>query len=276
MSEELNRLKEIGAQKIYEDTHIALKHVQSVIHESFEGLNKVQFLGFLSILEREYNLDLSELKAKGLSYFENVTPKDESNKGVFVVPKRAKKFTFVYIGVALVLFALVAFFSLENENKSEVAKLDNTSIQSAQKTIEPELAKKALLLEEELEDGNISSTMETNSSKLVEIPAPIKVAPVEEVVVVKSLQIKPLSKLWIGYIDEKTRVKKQTVITKPLDLDPNKSWLLSLGHGNIEIEIDGNIQKFHSTKSVRFLYSDGELTQLSIEGFKKLNKGRLW
>jgi hypothetical protein len=276
MSEELNRLKEIGAQKIYEDTHIALKHVQSVIHESFEGLNKVQFLGFISILEREYNLDLSEIKAKGLVYFENITPKDDYSKGVFVVPKKTRKFTFLYIGIALILFALVAFFSIENENKSEVVKLDNTSIQSVQKTIEPQLAKKALLLEEELEDGNVSSTMETNSSELVETPAPIKVAPVEEVVVAKSLQIKPLSRLWIGYINKKTRVKKQTVIKKELDLDPSQSWLLSLGHGNVKIEIDGKTQTFHSTKSVRFLYSDGELKQLSIEEFKKLNKGRLW
>ena len=272
MSEDLNRLKEIGAQKIYEDTHIALKYVQSVIHESFEGLNRVQFLGFISILEREYKIDLAQLKTSGIAYFDSMDPKENINQGVFVSPKRTKKFTLVYIIIALVLFALVAFFSLENQDAAEVTKLDDTTIESVQKTIEPKNTVKPLTL-----------TEDTNETKLADVNMTVATPPVEEekieeekAIVPQSLQIKPLSRLWIGYIDAKTRVKKQTVIKKPLSLDPTKEWLLSLGHGNVEIEIDGKVQKFHSTKSVRFVYENGELKQLSIDEFKKRNKGRLW
>ncbi len=275
MSEDLNRLKEIGAQKIYEDTHIALKHVQSVIHESFEGLNRVQFLGFISILEREYKIDLTQLKTSGITYFDNMDPKEKTNQGIFVSPKRTKKFTLVYIIIALALFALVAFFSLENQDVSDVTKLDDTTIESVQKTIEPKNTIKPLTLTED--------TNETNETKLADVNMTVATPPVEEekteeekAIVPQSLQIKPLSRLWIGYIDAKTRVKKQTVIKKPLSLDPTKEWLLSLGHGNVEIEIDGKVQKFHSTKSVRFVYENGRLKQLSIDEFKKRNKGRLW
>lgn len=88
MSKDLKKLKSLGAQKIHEDTHIALRYVQSVIYESFEGLTKVQFLGFISILEREYQLDLSLLKIKGLEYFED----DASHGKVFVVPEKKNKF----------------------------------------------------------------------------------------------------------------------------------------------------------------------------------------
>ena len=272
MSEDLNRLKEIGAQKIYEDTHIALKYVQSVIHESFEGLNRVQFLGFISILEREYKIDLTQLKKDGITYFDSMNPKENINQGVFVSPKRTKKFTLVYIIIALVLFAIVAFFSLENQDASEVTKLDDTTIESVQKTMEPKDAIKSFALEED-----------TNNTNLVDTNTSVSTTPVEEekiveekAIVAQSLQIKPLSRLWIGYIDAKARVKKQTVIKKSLSLDPSKEWLLSLGHGNVEIEINGKVQKFHSTQSVRFIYKDGELRQLSIDEFKKLNKGRLW
>jgi hypothetical protein len=276
MSEDLNRLKEIGAQKIYEDTHIALKHVQSVIHESFEGLNRVQFMGFISILEREYRIDLSQLKKDGIAYFDSTNPKENINQGVFVSPKRTKKFTLVYIIIAVILFALVAFFSLENQDTSEVTKLDDTTIESVQKTMEPKDLIKPLSVKEDINNTNLVDTnMSVSATPVVEKTIE-EVVEEKKAIVPQSLQIKPLSKLWIGYIDAKKRVKKQSVIKKTLSLDPTKEWLLSLGHGNVEIEIDGKVQKFHSTQSVRFIYKDGKLKQLSIDEFKKLNKGRLW
>ena len=138
MSEELDLLREIGAQKIYEDTHISLKHAQSVIHESFEGLTKVQFLGFISILEREYNQDLSMLKEKGLAYFKDEPVKEVSTTNVFVEPARAKSSTPIYIIVALFVFILVAYFTIGGDSSiSETVKIDNSAIVSAQKNINP-------------------------------------------------------------------------------------------------------------------------------------------
>jgi acyl carrier protein len=62
-----------------------------MLHETFDGLNSVQFVGFISILEREYNINLSELKAKGLEHFSEIKSKSTKPKKVFVVPKRQKK-----------------------------------------------------------------------------------------------------------------------------------------------------------------------------------------
>ena len=138
MSEELDLLREIGAQKIYEDTHISLKHAQSVIHESFEGLTKVQFLGFISILEREYNQDLSMLKEKGLAYFKDEPVKDVSTTSVFIEPARAKSPTPIYIMIALFVFVLVAYFTIGGDSAPpQTVKIDNSAIVSAQKNINP-------------------------------------------------------------------------------------------------------------------------------------------
>ena len=57
----LEKLREIGTHKIFERTHIAKKFVEDILNENFSSMNRVQFAGFLSILEREYNLDLHEL-----------------------------------------------------------------------------------------------------------------------------------------------------------------------------------------------------------------------
>lgn len=269
MSEELDFLRDLGAQKIYEDTHISLKHVQSVIHESFEGLTKVQFLGFISILEREYNQDLSVLKEKGLEYFKNESPKESINTSVFIEPKRAKKPTFLYILIALLVFTLVAFLSLDSDSPTPVAeKIDNSIIVSAQQTIDPTAY-----------ESN-SSNADTNASEIDEnVTTPLVVVVKEEVIeeaIEPSLKIVAKSKLWIGYFNKTDNIKKQTIIKEFLELDPSKEWLLSLGHADVDIAVNGELQEFTTGSNIRFIYKNGELKQLNFRDFKILNEGRVW
>jgi len=258
VSEELDFLRELGAQKIYEDTHISLKHVQSVIHESFEGLTKVQFLGFLSILEREYNKDLSILKEKGLAYFEDEPMKEVSTRSVFVEPARAKSPTPIYIIVALFVFIVVAYFTIGTDSSTpDAVKIDNSAIVNAQKNIN-------------------STAYESNTSDENETIPLVVVEEEKAIVPPASLKIIAKSKLWVGYIDRTEDIKKQTIIKESLELDPSKEWLLSLGHGHVDIAINGELQEFRSPNNIRFLYKNGELKKLTFKEFKVLNEGRVW
>ena len=265
MSEELDLLREIGAQKIYEDTHISLKHVQSVIHESFEGLTKVQFLGFISILEREYNQDLSSLKAKGLDYFENESAVDLANRSLFVETPRAKSPTPIYIFIALLVFILVAYFTIDiNSSTSEKVQIDNSVIASAQKTINHTT--------NEINSSDINDTVVDENET-----TPLVVVEEEKAVEApSSLKIIAKSKLWVGYIDKTDNIKKQTVIKESLELNSSKEWLLSLGHGYVDIAVNGDLQEFRSPNNIRFLYKNGELKKLTFKEFKRLNEGRAW
>ena len=256
MSEELDLLREIGAQKIYEDTHISLQHVQSMIHESFEDLTKVQFLGFLSILEREYHQDLSALKVKGLEYFENEPSPNPTDSSVFVEPKRTYKPTYLYIAIALVVFISVAYLTIaSNSSQPTGAPIDNSTIESAQKNITTDT------LELNVTDENVTEVVE-------EI--------IEEKVVPKEFKVITRSRLWIGYNNRTDDIKKQMIIKEFLDLDPSKEWLLSLGHGNVSFEINGELIEFNTRNIIRFLYKDGELKKLNLRDFKILNEGRVW
>ncbi|MEA3371118.1 MAG: hypothetical protein U9Q40_07245 [Campylobacterota bacterium] len=257
MSEELDLLREIGAQKISEDTHIPLQHVQSVIHESFEDLTKIQFLGFISILEREYNQELSALKAKGLEYFKAKSLHSSEQHSVFVEPKRVKKPTLIYIIVVFFVFMIVAFISVQSTEDTEVIEeIDNSAIEKVQQKLPP------IIVDEN--SSELSSKVDENLTLQ------------EDEKIVPSLSIIPKSKLWIGYINRDEEIKKQKIIKKTLVLDPSKEWLLSLGHGNVDVEINGELQEFKSRKNVRFFYKDGELKQLTLRDFKILNEGRIW
>jgi len=310
------KLKEIGAQKIHEKTHITKQHVQAVLHESFENINRVQFIGFISILEREYEIELDDLKAKGLAYFKEESSRldsidfAENTKNIFIYPKKKRNLTPLYITIILLIFAVAAYFSLtplSSISKSlNIQQIDNSAIENAKNNI-TSMQQEAVndengsildtnssekdnisihftepkIIESEITETKIIDTkvIEPNSTKteIIEQKTVEQKIDQEEVTeIIKSFKIFPKAKLWLGYIDLQTFKKYQNVSSDKFDLDPNRDWLLSLGHGHVDIEINGEIKKFKDRKNIRLLYKDGKLTKIDFEKFKSLNKGSGW
>ncbi|QOY51888.1 hypothetical protein [Candidatus Sulfurimonas baltica] len=255
-------LKEIGAQKIHEATHISREYVQAILHESFEGMTRVQLFGFISILEREYSIDLSELKSRAVEYFNDNTPpiNEENRTKVSLFSNQKRNLAPIYIGVALAIFVVFALLNIKSINK-EVSKnttVDNSVIDSAK--------------------SNIANDIKDENSSEIE-----KVEVIKEETVVEdsksealSFKIFPRTKVWLGYIDLITYKKYQTTFSDEFSLDPSKDWLLAFGHGHINIEINGVVKEYKNPKTVRFLYKDAELKELNFEEFRNLNRGNIW
>ena len=272
MSDDLNVLKELGAQKIHKDTHISKEHMQAILHETFDGLNSVQFIGFISILEREYSIDLSELRAKGIAYFDDISAKSTDTHNVFVVPKRKQNNTRLFVLLVILIFVSFVYYTFNylNSITPDIEKIDNTKIVNAQKSMKPILEIK--------QHGSVSDINETNTS-VVDIVAsePKAVAKIEKIVEKeKTLKLLPKNKVWLGYINMDSNQKYQKIFTQEFALDVTKNWLLLFGAGNIKLEVNGETKKFASKKNMRFKYVDGELIKINVEEFKALNKGRKW
>ena len=262
MSEGLEKLRSIGAQKIHEQTHIAHKYVQSLLHESFEGMQKVQLMGFLSILEREYDVDLSDLREKAQEYFSTETKipvaEEPSYKKELLTSQTDKESKRKYISAGAgallaVLLAMWVFFA------------------SSQKKQESEPSKKFPLQTAVAEaNGTESATVneqENNASKE------------EKKVTLKkehTLRILPKTKVWVGIIDLDTQKKIQKITANPIDLNGSKLYLFTFGHGYISFDIDGKEYSFKDPKKVKFIYRDGTLQKLTNDEFRSYNKGRLW
>jgi len=282
----LQKLKDIGAQKIYEDTHIPVVHVQAILHESFDGLIKIHFIGFVSILEREYNIDLSELKKAGIAYYDEKNPVETTEEGIFIAPKKSKNFTFFYILIAMVIFLVALFYTVEYANKNmqnQTITVDSTTINKAKKNINSMIVD----VNETQEDNNNSIITDTNETlsenNITNKDVNITQEKIQSTSVVqekkalqKSFKIIARSKVWMGYIDVKTNKKYQKTFTGEFDLDPSKEWLLTFGHGNVDVIINSEHKKFNSRKTLRLLYKDGKITELSFDEFKKLNRGNAW
>lgn len=287
MSDGLKALKEIGAQTIHNETHITKEYVQAIIHETFDGLNVVQFTGFISILEREYELDLSELKAKGIEFFNDMSSKEEPKK-VFIVTETKKSYALEYFIVTLLIFSsfiYYVFFYLDS-NSSEIKKIDNTKIENAKKITQTLEIKNIVDVnssekttdetkvknDESVADNNASKLKKEELSKVIVKEIPKK----ESAKVERSLKVLTNRRLWTGYINIKTNQRYQQIFKKEYSFDTSKDWLLLFGAGHVELEINGEIKKFSSKQNLRFKYVDGELSKITINEFKSLNKGRKW
>jgi hypothetical protein len=272
MSEGLEKLQEIGSEKIHEKTHITQRYIQAILHESFDGIAKVQLMGFISILEREYQVDLSDVRKNAEVFFEEEAltsskPLAEYKKELLGSSSRRDMQKLIIIAgsaVVALLVAGVAFYFLNSKPTQAVPNEMNASV-----------AKK-----ENVEQNTSTIEEDENTSLLNEEVTPKKeekvVEPKKEKVVQKSLRIIPRTKVWMGYIDLETDKKKQTVTSKAVTLDPNKEYLLTFGHGYIDIEVNGELKEFKEAKSIKFLYKNGVLEKIDNDQFRSYNKGKLW
>lgn len=298
MSEGFNKLKSIGAQKIHEATHIARMHVQGILHESFEGMSSVQLSGFISILEREYSVDLSDLRESGKKYFEKNAPAIKKAKldKVFMSYKKKRDFTMLYIVLGAIIFVFFAFYTIE-PSENEVSKIDNSTINSAQNNISVAETNMSIL-EDNISISDINSSVdESNASNILldesdknssadninttttnqeQTESLVEKKNKEIAVQDSSFKIKSKNNLWIGYIDLKTYEKHNKTFSGELILDAKKDWLLSLGHGYITVETNNEIKKFDQATNMRFSYINSELKEIDFEEFKSLNRGNKW
>jgi hypothetical protein len=267
MSEARDRLRSIGAQKISEDTHIPIGHVEAILQERFEGLSKVQFIGFISILERDYGVDMSETREHCQEHFQEKIDENETMVDDVVLGNSKKKnMTIVYIVGAILLFLIAIFYTTQAANKKLETAIEehNNTLKEEHKTVLADINTSLSAVKE----ANVSAGDHNVSSVVVETPEPKAIQ--------HSFEISPRMKVWLGYIDVATNKKYQKTFQGNLELDPNKEWLLYFGHGFIDVEIDGKLTKFSDKDTLRLHYEDGKIEKISKREFKRLNRGNAW
>ncbi|MEK6658794.1 MAG: hypothetical protein AABY36_03830 [Campylobacterota bacterium] len=310
MSEDFEKLKSIGVQKIHEATHIPRVHVQAILDENFEDMHSVQLAGFISILEREYSINLSKLRDKSKEYFESKKPVHKTKKSatLLIASKKKRKLTPVYIALGVVVFVMFAIFNKPSD--SEISKIDNSAIKSAQDSLlvvaDEKNASKAddntttnaqnplesatqqeimqnpvepvaqLIKQEAVQDVTPEAIAKVVQEVTQEANKTAVIEPSKETTHESSLKIISKNKVWLGYIDLSDYKQNQKTVVGEFTLDSAKNWLLVLGHGLVEIEVGGVVKKFEKAQNIRFSYINSELKEIDAEEFKKLNRGVKW
>jgi len=79
-------IEKFGLEAISEKTNISIDNLNKLLRQDFEGLNRVKALGFLSILQREYDMDIDSLRESIKGYFEDNTK--IADETVLVAPEK--------------------------------------------------------------------------------------------------------------------------------------------------------------------------------------------
>jgi len=305
--DDIRVIEEIGLKEVSQKTHIEVKYLQSLVNSDFENLSKVTALGFVKIISREYKLDLSDWIDGANAYWDSIEESEEKPK-LFIAqkprifPKFMISLVFLIVLVAILYGAYIFlnhklnFFDKPMVKKDANYTYDQTPVVNKAKenlniseaSLNASIAQGDVNISEQnitqIIDKNISdinqtvslgkqnrSKIEHNSTKSVDLNQ-------------TSLSqnnntdsfISPNTKLWIGIIYLDNFKRKSYLGDGNFTLDPSRDQLITTGHGDLNLYFKGVLEKFKSRQPMKFLIKDGNISEISIDKFKELNKGSLW
>jgi len=263
-------LQALGTEKIHERTHISRDKVELVMTKSFSQIGRVQFMGYISILEREYDIDLSGIKEEYTDFCRNNADMLLPKQSVILQSTSNSKPKWIAAGMLLIIILMAGGYFLQGkmstEPSEEVMNLTTLAVEVA----------------DEINDANISENNETNVTATVvtsEVnqssvkPAP---PPAQPLASAEQLIIHPKYKVWYGMIDLSSGAKIQKITGDPIIIDSTKSWLIVLGHGRVEIEYPEGKTLLNDKNTVHFVCEKGALKQITQQEFIERNGGKNW
>ncbi len=159
-------LEEHSIKVISQKTKISEENLEALISENFEYMVKAKALGFISILERDFNIDLSKLKTKALEYYESHDaahqsiaiglPVSEEKKG------RSKWFLLVMLGL-LVYVSWYFFTQFDKKTFTTLLPFSEDKIE-AQASIESHKKMNEVMKDDKLSIHNTFTHTQTDAT----------------------------------------------------------------------------------------------------------------
>ena len=304
--DEIKVLEEIGLKEVSDKTHIEIKHLKYIINMEFDKLNRVNALGFIKIIQREYDVDFDEWLQEAERYWaENKVPED--NVKIFIAQKPSllpkivtPVLTVVILGAILYgayifLDKKLDFFqkskandinytyeetpvvkeakqNIDENNYTEVVVDDNNSKETDVTDQNSDIKQSDMA-----EDKNSSNVDTVEDKKTEDANETKEVSQKSPSLSENKAVILPNVKLWVGviYLDDGSR--DSYLGDGNFTIDLSRDQLITTGHGNFNIKFGKDrVEKFSKQTPMKFIVKDGNLSEISIEEFKKLNKGNLW
>jgi len=180
-------LEENTIKSISQKTKIPEDNLENLLAANFDALKKVKALGFISILEREYGADLSQLKEEALAFYSQGKEDHSITVGSPIVEeKRGKSKLFLLLVLALLAYASWYFFTqFDQKHLSElISFIDEQKMENS--VTEDDENKNEI----SIEDLSIANVIvgDMNTDKVVEEKVEVIEKKVEDVMPQESIQ----------------------------------------------------------------------------------------
>lgn len=270
-------LKKLDNEELYNKTYITIDNLEAIKKKDFQAFSRFKLMGFIDILSKRLELDLSELRKEAEDYFDSVEPivvKEEPVKESIVLNNENKKMIFgVGATIIGILVVVALYFGLSSDTQKDVTDIEVSPPSSI--VVTPPI--------EQIIESNISveeNSTETNSS----FEAPKFIEPASEQkgqkVVASNdgeiIKIVPRKKVWIGIVNLDTKEKKEHMTAEELIIDKTKNQIIVVNGTYISLMIGKEEKRYDFDGRVRFLCKDGDIKEIKFAEFKALNDGKAW
>jgi hypothetical protein len=262
-------LQALGTEKIHERTHISRDKVELVLTKSYGEIGRVQFMGFMSILEREYGIDLNSIRDEYSTYYQDHVVEVPSKSSVILQSSSNSKPKWILVGIVLIVILMVAGYIAQG-------KMSNEPDEALMKLSVPPISVHDVMIDTNVTDVNETNETNVTVSKAYSEKNTTKPTPAPTIVSGNGLIIRPTYKVWYGMIDMATGKRIQNITADPIVIDTSKNWLIFMGHGRLEIESSSGKTELKDKETARFVYENGSLKPLTKDEFIERNGGKNW
>ncbi|MCL4432365.1 MAG: hypothetical protein M1300_08595 [Epsilonproteobacteria bacterium] len=262
-------LQNLGANVIHEQTHIARSKLELVLNKSFADLTRVQFMGFVSILEREYGIDLSGIRQEYDEFVQSHPDVIIQKESVILQAQSRSRQKWILGGVVAITLLIVIGSMIQGRlsiaPSEDVIQLSSGNVE----VVDANLG----IVPVEINTTVIAPIVEANTTAL---KSEINISTKSVTTIENAVSIKPMVKVWIGMLDLTTGTKSQKTTTDSIVLDKSKNTLYMFGHGRLEIVTPNGTKILKDRNAVWFTYENGQLKQINEAEFAVKNNGVTW
>jgi len=284
-------LEENSVKAISQKTKISEENLENLLNKNFDAIKKIKTLGFISIIEREYNADLTALKEEAKEYYGASGADQSITLGMPIMEeKKGKSKFFMLIIFALLGYATWYFLTqFDKKNLSEMIPfIDESTIESfiADKKVQSsdvedlsiakvsvdtvpqkqnaEVVVQSEVIVEEVAPQTNEDSVEHDTDNSVEVTQTVEdISP--QTVTKKTVSIVPVNRLWFGIVNADTFARENFSISEPYELDVSAhGWLLSTSSAAFSLHEGDETKEFNDAKEHYF--------KIDANGIEVLNK----
>jgi hypothetical protein len=246
-------------EEINKRTRISPISLRYIKNREYKKIQRVKFIGFVKIIEKEFKVDLSELIEEYNQATGNIQTEEPTKKSVSSYPKKHN--TLFLTVLAIILFSLGAYLLYNTYNsKSKKTDINKTAyiIEDNNTNLTAPNTEENNTTTLNKSDNNITNKNNQNIQTENQIPQ-TQNHPKQNIP--QNIKIIPNEKVWFRAInlDNNKTVEYLTSNSKTLN---GSDWYIKFGHGNITIQYgDQNITP-NTKKIVRILFKNGKYEYL--------------
>ncbi|HFD14062.1 MAG TPA: hypothetical protein ENJ34_02030 [Epsilonproteobacteria bacterium] len=308
-------LEENSLRVISQKTRISEDDLDRLLAKKFENLKKVKTLGFISILEREYNATLTDIREEAYAYYSQLGDDKSITLGMPIVEEKkgtSKLFLFIVLGLLgyatwyfLTQFdkkhlsELIPFIdeetiesfigeSVDGVEALSIVKVDDAETENQPIIDKPMVSAVDASAEVKVEETPLAPTVtvSTEDSSAVVTETVTDMAPTIEIEelplsveanVSTTMSIVPVSRLWFGVIDTETKKRKNFSISDAYTLDTTtNTWLLATSSAPFSLKNAEVTQAFNDAKEHYFKIDKDGAVELTKSDYVSLGGWAQW